>query len=208
VREDDSYYLTSPDIDSAPQGSTFYNVAASRLTYVNGLGRVNNPGFRPVALTGKYTDGESQHNVIGALSSEVRLRGHVAGVVTTGPNGQPKPDSPSPWPNRLALAETNADVAKVLQIMGSGERLDWVALWKVYEKVAEAVGSEQEIRQKGWATDAEQRAFRVSANLPRVSGDAARHAVDKGTDYPKRTMTIEEGQSFISELVTKWLKTL
>jgi hypothetical protein len=208
VREDDRYYLTSPGIDNPPQGATYFNVAASLLTHINGLARVKNPSFRPVRLTGDYTDGESQHKVVAPLSAELRLRGHVAGVVT-GPDGQPKPDPPSPWPDRFALRETNPDVLKVLQIMGrSVEGLNWFALFKVYEIIVRAVGSEKEIQQNGWATNAQQKAFRGSANLEKVSGDAARHAVDKGTDHPKQTMTIEEGQSFISELVTKWLQTL
>ena len=120
VGEDDRYYLTSPEIDNPPQGATYYNIAASLLTHINGLARVQNPSFRPVRLTGDYTDGESQHKVVAPLSGEIRLRGRAAAVVT-GPDGQPKPDPPSPWPDRFARRETNPAVVKVLQIMGSSE---------------------------------------------------------------------------------------
>ena len=211
VREDDSYYLTSPEIDHPPQGATFYEVAASLLAHVNGLGRVKNPSFRPVELNGKYTEGESQHGesqhyVVSPAPAEIRVRTWAAGVVTKS-DGTIVPDPPSPWPDRFALAETNPDVAKVLQIMSSGEKLDWVALYKVYEKVERDI-KRATIVKLGWATDDEISAFTGSANNYKVSGDAARHAVDKGSGYPKHTMTIDEGRAFISDLVTKWLGSL
>jgi hypothetical protein len=205
--DEDGYYLTAPEIDNPPQGATFYEVAQRLLPHINGIGRVNRADFRPVQLTGKYGTPTGQHAVIAAASAEIRLRTHVAGVVT-GPDGQPKPDPPSPWPARLALAETNPEVAKVLIIMGGGEKLDWYSLFKVYELIEKAIGGEQQMRQNGWATSTQQRAFRASANLEKVSGAAARHAVDNGTGHPKETMTIEQGRSFISELVRNWLQTL
>jgi hypothetical protein len=160
-----------------------------------------------VKLAGTYTDGESRNVVVGAATAEGRVRVVAAGRVT-GPDGHPKPDPPSPWPARLALAETNPEVGKVVKLLGGGEKLDWYALFKVYELVDNAVGGEQQMRQNGWATSTQQSAFRASANLEKVSGDAARHAVDKGAGAPKETMTIEQGHSFISELVRKWLETL
>jgi hypothetical protein len=41
-----------------------------------------------------------------------------------------------------------------------------------------------------------------------VSGEDARHAIDKGGEYPKHTMTISEGRAYISHLVTNWLDSL
>jgi hypothetical protein len=207
VREDDGYYLTSPDIDNPPQGTASHDVAERLLTRANGLARAKKADFRPVSLTGKYSDTSGVSTVIAAASAEIRSHGQASAVVTTA-DGHVKPDPPSPWPNRLALADANPELGKVLETLARGDKLDWFAQWKVYERIVKAAGSEDEVRRKGWATDRQQRAFRASANLEQVSGDAARHAVDKGTGSPKETMTMDDGQAFISELVRQWLETL
>jgi hypothetical protein len=202
-----AYYLTAPEIDNPPDGTTYYEAAQRLLPHINGMGRVNKADFRPVQLTGTYTTPTGQDAVVVAAAMEGRARMDV-GATVIGPDGHPKPDPPSPWPARLALAGTNPEVAKVLTLMGGGEKLDWYSLFKVYELVDNAIGGEEQMRQNGWATSTQQRAFRASANLEKVSGDAARHAVDPGTDHPKKTMTIEQGRSFISELVREWFQTL
>jgi hypothetical protein len=206
VREGDAFYLTAPEIDDPPEEVKFYDAAACVLDRINGLGRVKNPSFRPVTLSGRYGEGESQHLVVTPSPAEIRIR-TTATVTLTKADGTVIPDEPSPWPGRFALAETNSDVAKILEIMGSGEKLDWFDLFKIYELIDDALGSDT-IVGHNWSTSAQDSAFRASANLAKVSGDAARHAVDKGSGYPKHTMTIDQGRSFISDLVTKWLGTL
>jgi hypothetical protein len=203
VREGDAYYLTAPQIDNPPEGSTFYEAAQRLIFWINGLGRAKNPSFRPAGLSGRYTEGESQHVVVTPSPAEIRIR-TTATVTLTKADGTVIPDEPSPWPDHFAVAETNSDVVKILEIMGSGEKLDWFALYKIYELIDDALGSDT-IVGRNWSTSAQDSAFRASANLAKYSGDAARHAVDKGSGYPKHTMTIEQGRSFISDLVTKWL---
>ena len=52
------------------------------------------------------------------------------------------------------------------------------------------------------------RAFTASADRYDVSGDYARHAVDKRPEPPTHTMTPAEGWSYISGLAMKWLHSL
>jgi hypothetical protein len=199
---EDAYYLTSPEIDNPTDGTTFYDVAQRLLPRINGIGRVNKADFRPVQLTGRYGTPTGQHIVAAALSSELRLRAHAVGVVT-GPHGQPTPNPPSPWPDRFALAGTNSDVGEVLDIMGQTEPLGWVELYKVHEIIRDAIKLNKIYKLK-WVTKSDDRAFTGSADRPDVSGREARHARMPGLP-PRRTMSIAEGRSFISNLVTKWL---
>ena len=91
--------------------------------------------------------------------------------------------------------------------MSRAEPLDWYALAKVHELIRRDI-EPKKLDEIGWTTKARDRAFRASADRYDVSGDAARHAVDKHAEPPKQTMTITEGRSYISELAIKWLDSL
>jgi hypothetical protein len=169
---------------------------------VNGLGRARSADFRPVKLAGRYTDPTGTHIQVGAAALEFRIRGHAAGVAI-GPSGQPKADTPSPWPARFALAAGNPDVGEVLDIMGQTEPLGWVELYKVHEIIRDAI-KPKKIYKLGWATKSYDRAFTGSADRPDVSGREGRHARMPGLP-PRRTMSLAEGRSYVGDLVTKWL---
>ena len=170
---------------------------------INGLGRTKNADFRPVNLAGKYTtpDG-SNHMFVSAVSGDFRIRGSAAGI-TLGRDGPPEPDPPSPWPARFALAATNPDVAEALDVMGRAEPLARVALFKVHEIIRDAIKPNKIYKLK-WVTRSDDRAFTGSADRPDVSGSEARHARMPGLP-PRRTMSIADGRSYISDLVVKWL---
>jgi hypothetical protein len=198
----DAYYLSATEIDNPSDGATFYDAANRLLPHINGIGRVNRADFRTVALSGRYSTPAGDSHVVAALGSEIRLRAHAAAVIT-GPDGQPKPDPPSPWPVRLALAEQNQDVREVLEILGHSERLGWHDLFKVHERIQESINGS--IPKRGWASKADDAAFSASANRRDVSGKEARHARTEKGPPPKRTMTIEDGRQYISTIVAKWL---
>lgn len=201
----DADYLTAPDIDNPPDGTTYYEVAQSLLVHINGLGRVSTADFRPVQLTGSYSTPTEQNVVITPAPFESRARMGAVGVVM-GPDGQPKADPPSPWPNRLALAATHPDVAEVLDMMGSPAPLGFVELYNVHEVIRDSI-KPKKIYELGWATKADDSAFTGSANRADVSGNEARHARNPGQP-PTHTMSLAEGRSYIGDLVTKWLDSL
>jgi hypothetical protein len=200
---EDAYYLTSPEIDNPPEAGRFDKPAERLIVRINGLGRAKSADFRPVKLSGKYTDSNGNaHLFVSPAPAELRIRGSAAGFVL-GPHGQPTPNPPSPWPDRFALAGTNSDVGEVLDIMGQTEPLGWVELYKVHEIIRDAIKPNKIYKLK-WVTKSDDRAFTGSADRPDVSGREARHARMPGLP-PRRTMSIAEGRSFISNLVTKWL---
>lgn len=203
--DEDGYYLTAPEIDKPPETNRFDIPAERLIVRANGLGRAKSADFRPVKFSGKCTtpDGRNLHFAAANLESRARITATSVGI---GADGQPLPDSPSPWPNRFALATTHPDVAEVLDIMGSPEPLGFVELFKVHEIIVDSI-KPKKIHKLGWATKSDDSAFTGSANRPDVSGRAARHARLPGLP-PKRTMTLAEGRSYVSGLVTKWLDSL
>lgn len=206
--DEGAYYLTAPEIDNPPptdnppETGRFDKAAEALLRRINGMARIQDSGYRPVKLSGKYSDGDQKHVYVAAFALEVRPRLSATAVVV-GPDGKPKPDPPSPWPGRLALAESDPDVAEVLDIMGQAEPLGWDDLYKVHEKIQDSINGS--IPKMGWASNVDDDAFGASANRRDISGRDARHARREKRPPPKRTMTIQQGRDYISGLVSKWL---
>lgn len=199
----DAYYLTAPEIDYPPSGTAFYEAAKKLVARVNGFGRAANSGFRPVTLSGGFSEGNSEHRVIFVESAaEIRVSVGTPTVTVTRSDGTVVPPPPPPWPGRFAMAGKHPDVDEVLESMGQSEPLGWVELYKIHEVIRHSIMPDK-IPDLGWADKATDSAFTGSANLPAVSGRGARHARMEGD--PKRTMTIAEGRDYISGLVIKWL---
>lgn len=206
VYDDDrnSYYLTAPDIDNPSEDGRFDIPAESLIRRMNGLARIYSSGYRPVKLIARYTDSNGRdYQFISPTGIASRA---AVGVPTVSNAGDPMPDPPSPWLDRLALADSNDDVAEVLNILGGqSESLGWVDLYKIHEIIRDSI-KPKKIPDLGWADKATDSAFTGSANLPGVSGGHARHARMDGV--PKQTMTIDQGRAYISDLVAKWMITL
>jgi hypothetical protein len=152
----------------------------------------------------RYTDDTGQTHVFGAMAATMAtVRMHAAGTVTHA-DGTTPPSPPSPWPDYLALAEANGDVAETLEIIVRTEQLGWGELFKIHEIVCRSI-EPMTIVKLGWTTDNRDSTFTSSANNPAISGSDARHARPPKGSQPKRKMTISEGRQYIRELVTKWL---
>jgi len=178
TKEDGDFFLSSVELDDLLPGAYLHEVAGKLLTRANGLARVQNPGFQPVRLSGRYTDDERGHAVLGGSSIVIRAHIQASGSVLRSDGEARQPMVPF-GPRRLALATSSQNVDEALAVMGQIDPLDWTDLYKVFEIVCDDArpGS---ITRLGWATRVEVDAFRASANRPDVSGTAARHARTSG----------------------------
>lgn len=201
--EDGHYFLSSAMIDEPPDGETFYEVAQRLLLVANGLGRVRDSGFIPVALTGTYGDEGNVHVVVAAFTARASLS---ASAVVVSVDGIEVPQPPPPGPRYAELAMMNPEVAEVLRILASpDEALGWGELYKVYEiiqgKVPKAIrdGDVRISRKK-------ESLFTSSSNHQGSNGEYTdvRHSRMKG-DPPAKRMSKSEGRQFISTWVHIWL---
>jgi hypothetical protein len=75
TKEGSAYYLASTAIDSREEDVQFYEIAPDVLKLLNGLASAMRPnGFRPVALTDRYTVDEHPHTVARVETAEARTR--------------------------------------------------------------------------------------------------------------------------------------
>jgi hypothetical protein len=171
------------------------------LRRVNGVARTLSSDFRPVGLTGRFSDETGrQHQVSLPDTAEARAR---ANPLTVSAGGEQPPPPPAPGPGYVQLAHTHPEVAEVLDILGNADPApDWLALYKVHEILLDNV---PDFYQRGWVTKDQISAFTGSANRKEISGDLARHARRFKGDPPKRSMTLVEARQLLGSVVIAWL---
>jgi hypothetical protein len=204
--DDHGHYLTGSALDGLlDDGSILYERASSMLRRVNGVARALDGDFRPVSLTGRFSDetGRQSHVVIADVI-EVRDQALPITAVLGGVPQEP----PRPGPGYLGLSERNSDVADALNIRGTpGAQLSWSDLYKVFEIVRDSVGGERVIVKNGWVSQSAISRFKHSANHPEASGDQARHARMSGGP-PSQPMWLNQVRWWISSLVQQWFDSL
>jgi hypothetical protein len=109
----EGYYLSFTAPDELPDdGAQLYDAASVLLRRVNGVARTLRSDFRPVALTGRFSDETGrQHQVVLVDTAEARAR---ANPITVLVDGKQLPLPPAPGPDYVQLAQTHPDVAEDL----------------------------------------------------------------------------------------------
>jgi hypothetical protein len=159
------------------QAARLYDAASVVLRRANAIGRVLTDEFRPVGLTGRFSDETGQqHQVALADSAEVRSRAFVA-VATQGD----QPPAPAPTTAKPRLRAAGRGPPRCCRDPGHprkgwpSARLDG-AIQGVRDHQRHAKGCVK----RGWLTRDQVSVFRGSANRNEVSGELARHARLKG----------------------------
>lgn len=210
-KDGDIYYLISTHFDDLFDDSRRLLDTASRLLVRSiGIARALGVPIRKVVLGGKYVDddgsGMPRRRQIHQLEAAVERS--TARRIVLVVDGSPQVEKPQgPEFNRAAV--NSPEVAEVFEIFGRGAipGLDWVDLYKIFEIVRHHAGGERALLAKAWVSKGEISAFKGSANLPEVSGGAARHARTTG-GVPKQTMTLAEGRSFVRKIAAVWCNSL
>jgi hypothetical protein len=195
-RDGDQCWMESPDFEALTEASEVQRVSCNLLSAMNGAAALVDASYRRVELTDRFSDGTGSMFVLLSAAIEARSRGTAVAKVR-GPDGGLIAPPPTPGPDYLAAGRRDQNVREVLQLLGCGPG-DWASLYKIFE-VIRADG-----RHTRWATDPEYRAFKLSANLPSVSGSDARHA-RVALRSPKRTMTIHDAREFIRRVALVWV---
>jgi hypothetical protein len=205
LKEDDRFYLTAAELDRPPLGKAVHEAAEELLAWANGVGRLMRPGFTPVAITGQYEQEGEVNVVAGAAVLMARTRISAIGTVCD-PDGSIQPQPPPVTASYIALAAQNPDVAEALAIMGRTAPPNFTALYKVFEIIEHAGGMNAAMQSAG-IPRSRTRLFTRTANHPKASGDAARHA--RSNEQPPPTpMPLDEARAMITALLTAWMNSL
>jgi len=198
--EGEKFYLSSPRLDNLPGGSgLLLDVAEDLIESVNGLGRLLNPGFERIALTGAFTTNDDV-TVAAATAHLVARSQLMATAVVLGPDGAPVPQPPSVATRYMGLAATNAHVADLLKIMGRGEGLNWDDLYQV-DEVIKRTGRIKAAMQAAGISETTRSRFKQTANYE------ARHA-QTGQAPPANPMELAAARTMMRQLAVAWLDSL
>ena len=81
--------------------------------------------------------------------------------------------------------------------------LDWVDLYRIYEVIESDMGRSV-ILAKRWATNADIKLFKHTANSVAATGDQARHGKETSTP-PVKPLTLSEARALVDTLLRAWL---
>lgn len=201
ARDGEEWFLSATEIDNAQTSGEAHTAGAAVLARLNGIARLSDRRHKSVSLSGRVVDSEDGSASAVVLAGTVGLRARVSAVVVTTGNEDEKPRIPTEA--KLAeIAHADREVARVVVLLDR-DAPDQDRLWRVFERVRDAVGGEDQMINTGLASKTEMRAFRAWANRPDVSGELARHEVSPG-QAPRRTLSDGEAWEFIKRVVMAW----
>lgn len=114
--------------------------------------------------------------------------------------------APEPLDSKLLrLGAANAHLRLAIHFLNAD--LSWFNLWKAYEPIKDANGGEARLVANGWATDADLKRFRRTANTYAAVGDKARHAKLR-VPAPLNPMALEQAEDYVRALLLRWVNSL
>lgn len=181
-------------------------VAQQHLSQLSGLASVllgRRVTLRLVDTSYRRLDGG--RNVFVSIVDTMRVSATVEAELTVlGPDGQPKTvQSFDPIQKLQSLARSDEAAAKVLRL-ASGDLQDWGQLYRLYEVLEDAAGGTGVLAALTGVSRARLSLFTKTANSPKLTGDASRHGVQRGS-APAKAMPLPEAVQMLRHLSHAWL---
>ena len=193
-KEDDHFYLRSSEFGPLTDADEVRGRATELLDIVNGASTLRSGSYLPVEL-----------DTIAWIDAEGKLR-HLVGSSVTAKWRVLAAHPPTGIESLVSLARGNKKVADVLHFFQKG---DWGSLYKAWELVGDAVGSEHKLTKKPWVDEGSKRRFTHTAQNRKVLDDAARHASDRyANPITGGPMTLNEARVFVRSVIEAWVATL
>ena len=189
INDGDQFYVTSKEADDVADAQV-PEVARNLVARINGIGRLQNASFVPVEFSGIY-EVDAGVTVVG-VAAQISVRAGSGKVVVTDADGNVVPQPPPPGPKRLAAAETNHDVAEVLEILGRPKSPNFAELYKI-DEIIKSGGRLPAVLQSAGISDQERKRFKQTADHQDASGADSRHVRNK-QQPPKHPMSIDQAQ--------------
>lgn len=193
------YYVYLDGLDSTTEDAA-QAAAEFALARLNAMAFIRYDNHRAVRILGPVSLNQSTGELITRMAFECHAEGRSRVQLNFQVDGKMPTDSTAK--KAYALADSNEQLKHALDLYGAMEH-NWVALYSVYELIAEDPGNQDALD----AFSAKIKAFTGSANNPKVAGRQARHGTRKW-DIPKGTLTLSEAQELIRRLLESWVNRL
>lgn len=168
-------------------GATRLLLGSHRAITVGGVYRIREDGGRDITV---FPD-----------AATVRVRALPATVKVTNADGSVEVNRPAdPIVELVQTAVKDPAVRKALRLRDVAN-LDWPDLYRIFDVIEAHAGA---VAKHGWASKADIKRFKHSANSVAVAGDSARHG-HESTEPPAKPMSISDARRFVDGLLRQWL---
>ncbi len=205
AKNGDDWVLRARELDDLPDYGAVRVRAKEILTSLSGAARLLIGSESPLAAgtITEYQDGKSVNKIVEIQPAVGRSRAFPISVIIGRPDGSSEVHHPADRArNWLTMASRDSAIARALRLRNQ-EELDWVDLYRLFEVVESEVPI-REIVVRGWASEADIRLFKHTANSLTATGDGARHGKET-SDPPSAPMQLSSARSFVDVLLQKWL---
>ncbi len=197
------FILHSACFGGIPDGRDVRTLAEELIGAVSSLARLQFGGSG-ISIERIEHDGDV---FVSPESASIRMSGVPPTIVIRRPDGSIESiGRPADHIEKcLAIVCENEPMLDALRQLNTGD-LGFVALYRVYEIVEEAIGGRSPLVNSGWISNAQVGLFKRTANSKAVLGDAARHGSDKESP-PESPMSLSEARKLITGVVMSWIRT-
>jgi hypothetical protein len=213
--EDGKFYLHHADFERVDSSGRIHELSETLVNRINGIGIVKFGSFRPVDA-GPVLQPKGHGFGVSVMPGTAIL--HMAADSLVAYIAEPMPamvatlpgESLPPAEQWLAVADQYApDVDDALILLMQAVRSEsWRQLYLAYEIVADYIGQPSKIERMGWASAAEIKRFKATANSRRALGIKARHGHRRKDPALETPMTFPEARKLVRGLVREWLRYL
>jgi hypothetical protein len=204
-RDGDAWKLISKRFSGIADSTAISQVADPLVRQINQALRCIHPNHRDISVASISRMDDSgkmqRHIIVKPETLSLRTRVHGVAAIVGHPPEKPRP---SPAQRLVMLSSVDPQVAEVMELWNQSPRRGDV-LYKIYEVIRAAHGSDQAIADAGIAEMDELKRFTGSVNRPDVLGRFARHARMTGAP-PKKQMTQQEAVKFARKLIDSWTR--
>jgi hypothetical protein len=205
IREADKFTLRSQSFDALIEPRSVVEKAKDMLAMLSGTARLMLDGRTSMSVGGIYRvreDGGRDYVLIPETGS-LQLRGFAPTIIIRRGDGTKNISRPTDGiALLLTLSTTDDAIAKALRLRNE-DTLGWVGLYRIYEVIESDIGRSA-ILVNGWASDADIRLFKHSANSVKAAGDQARHGKETHAP-PVKPFSLTEARTLVDTLLRAWL---
>jgi hypothetical protein len=206
AKRDDTFELRIPADVVGTDYKAVRPFAEEHIQFINGIGRLLSPGFRPVTLTdrlfGLDADERVIHTVLAVQPAEARMKG---GVMRAWIGDRLFPDPREAAAALFLRAAARSARARAALILLGRAELSWAELYLLFELVEASEGDS--IYSRGWVSKRQTSLFTQTANSYSVLGLEGRHAKDRGSP-PASPMARSDAESMVRSLAGHWFEFL
>jgi hypothetical protein len=207
------YFLQVPEL-KLPVGNTQVPDAAQEaLSLLNGIARLDLGNFRPPKIVGfSNTDphtGKLQTFISLGGKCEGRVRCYGTLTVRLSDGTIATNQAPTYVETVSKLADDNKPFNRAVTLFGKEKQHDWISLYKVFDAIKEGFG-EKALIEQGFVTQSEIDDFKYNSDPHRhgFTKCKPRKHNRKGPVRQEKTMTLAEGETWISGILRAWVKKL